>query len=172
MNPFVSVARKISLHDRVSTAPTGIVPLGKLHSATVFVDATELDCAACVAAVHKYFATLKIETKVYAINIGEFCHVTAKDGAIMLDKKCLGLSGAVRKGKKVPVVDGEEQLFINLAAVQHFAIEHAARCSKALFKIGREQLDGLVYDLVITGSEGKTQEAVFKAITGILEKIQ
>ena len=55
-----------------------------------------------------------------------------------------------------------------------FAIEYMARTSKARFKIGRRQMSGNLFDLVISDPAGKniSQLESFTAIKSYLTKIQ
>ena len=71
--------------------------------------------------------------------------------------------------------DWNEDLFISMANDEKFfASEYAARCSRAKFKVGRRQLKGKVFDLVVTNPEDKLplQHVVFNYIADYLSKIQ
>ena len=65
-------------------------------------------------------------------------------------------------------------LFISLIKDPEFAIEYMARTSTAKFKIGRKQMEGNLFDLVINDPEDKqiSQMESFKAIQSYLTKIQ
>ena len=64
-------------------------------------------------------------------------------------------------------------LFISLIKGTEFPIEFMAKCSRAKFKIGREQLPGGTFDLVVADSPEKafSQAEVFREIKKYLAKI-
>lgn len=163
-----SALRKRALRRHVSAVPTGIVPLGKVRKVTVFMDAGQEDASGCVKAVREWFGGKGKDLRIYALAPSK--DTPPVDGALNLRPASLDLLGRVRRSKKVPAVDGEEDLFISLFDGDPFAVEYAAVSSGASFKVGRVQLPGDVYDLVVNAPEGEncTQEAAFAEIVKLM----
>ena len=65
-------------------------------------------------------------------------------------------------------------LFISLIRGGDFPIEFMAKCSRARFKIGRQQLPGDTFDMVVSEPEDKvfSQEEVFSGIRDYLKFIE
>ena len=65
-------------------------------------------------------------------------------------------------------------LFLSLMRNGGFAMEYLAKSSRARFKVGRAQLPGNTYDLVVADPEGKivSEAAALKTVFSLLEKIQ
>ena len=63
-------------------------------------------------------------------------------------------------------------LFISLIPSDSFPIYYMAACSDAKCKIGRVQLPGDVFDIVIGGTEGVSQLDTFASIKELLAKVK
>lgn len=175
LHPLRSLFRKKALQKNRPDTKPGIIPLSKVRSAAVIVDATAIDCNPTISAVNSFFSQYGIRSKVYAFNFTDHQYLSsAREDAVFLFRRNLNWYGAVRRKKRQELMDGNEELFINLLPENVFAAEFAARCSRAAFKIGRFQLKGELYDLVVTDSNGvrSNQEDVFKTIAGIISKVQ
>lgn len=155
IDPITLLVRKIALHKHHSTVPTGIIPLDQIRKATVFVDNLDADADHVEKTARQYFEKRNIDVRI----------INAK-------KWDIGIFGCLKrhKGEK----DFGEDLFISTAYAYNFTAEYAARCSTARFKVGREQLQGNLFDIVIKDPEGQIirQPMAFKAIIDLLEKIQ
>ena len=160
-DPSSYIARKIAIKKHASTVPTGIVPMSQIRRATVFIDSFDADASPTRKAVKDYFDPLGIAVKI-----------------ICPQKWDINLFGWLKPERPLDGKDpGEwnEDLFISMTNDdKFFASEYAARCSKAKFKVGRRQLKGKVFDLVVTNPEDKLplQHVVFKCIVDYLNKIQ
>ena len=82
--------------------------------------------------------------------------------------------GRMRRPGRNAGPDEAEDLFISLAAPDSFASAFAAVSSPARFKVGRVQLPGGTYDLVIKDRRDVCESAiiVFKTMTQLLNQIQ
>lgn len=68
----------------------------------------------------------------------------------------------------------DEDLFIAISTFPSLSERYAATSSTAKFKVGRRQLKGNVYDLVVSDNSEmpKSQSTAFAAITEFIDKIQ
>ena len=155
-NPLAAFCRRRRLRRDRSMAPTGLLPLSRIGSATVFVDSLgEEDTAPVCALVRDYFERLGIPVGILCPQKGE-----------------LNLLGIIRKRLREP---RQEDLFISLAdSPECFAAQYEAACSPAHFKVGRCPLPDGVFDLVVGTPEGgdASQAAAFSAIMEYLDKIR
>lgn len=160
-NPVLALLRWYVLRRNRSTVPTTLLPLREVRRATVFVDTTVEgeDSARICRAVRQFFDYQGIPVIVLCPN-----------------KKEINLIGCLKKKARG---DGEtprqEDLFISLAASpDNFAAAFEARRSTARFKVGRFQLEGDVFDLVVSMPEASEagQAAAFAAIKDYLNKIR
>ena len=159
-NPIVTFFRWMALRRGRSTVPTTLLPLAKVRGATVFVDTTvpDEDPERISRTVQQFFDYQGIPVTI-----------------LCPGKKDLNWRGFLRKRLRVTGEPRQEDLFISLAAsTEYFAAEYEARCSKARFKVGRCQLPGDVFDLVVAVPEDgeATQTAAFAAIKDYLNKIR
>lgn len=160
-NPLVLLLRHIALRRNESKAPHSLRPLCTIRQATVLIAPHQEDSDAVKAAVRQYFSYNNIP----AVNI------------LSPDKGELDLAGTIRKksrGDRLP--EDSSELLISLAGPEDgFWPEYEARCSNACFKIGRSQLKGGVFDLVILPPENgniPSQSAVFAEIKNYLNIIR
>ena len=160
-NPLVSLVRWYALRQGRSADATSLLPLKKVRSATVFVDAVAMgeDPAPVCRTVQHYFESVSIPVVI-------LCPQKA-------DINCWGyLKPKARGGRRD---ERKEDLFISLAArPDRFAAEYEARCSTARFKVGCCALQDGVFDLVVTPPEGAgaSQTAAFAAVKDYLNKIR
>ena len=72
------------------------------------------------------------------------------------------------------MLKGEPDLFISLIKKEEFPIEFMAKCSRARFKIGRRQLPGNTFDLVVSDSKERpvSQADLFRQILVYLDRIK
>ncbi len=159
-NPLTYLLRLIALKRNCSSAPHGLCPLSRINSATVVVDPLSEDASGTASAVKQYFDYHGIPVHILCPGRGD-----------------LDLAGTVRKKVRGPrAEEGSGELFISLVdRPQSFFAEYEARCSRACFKVGRRQLKGEVFDLVVLAPEGVSevsQTAVFAEIKNYLNIIR
>lgn len=149
--------RKITLGMRTSKVGTSIMPLGQVKTLTVFMDPSDPEFKEVQKAIFKFFHTYGITPVVFAPTAGQ-----------------LGWLGNIRKSRKWPSPDGNEDMFLSLVNPNTFAVHLAAVRSRAQFKIGRAQLPGNVYDIVLSDREGVQEStlSVFRELTNLLTKIK
>ena len=168
--------RKRSLRKPSSTVPTEILPLGKIRSYVAIIDVEEQSFDTCKTAIMTFFRSHNIKGSVF---FQDFRKIGSEDRLITsiqttITKKDLDWIGRPSRYKLNVLEEQAPDLFISLIKNPDFAIEYMARTSKARFKIGRAQMDGNLFDLVISDPAGKevSQLDCFTAIKGYLTKIQ
>lgn len=183
--------RKGELKKHASTIETGILPLSKVQRVVVFLPAAEA-YEKTLAAIRGAFPGR--ELSIFALQqdknaaddakaasglqaaaeSGGKVHSDPADGAILLRPKDLNWTGRVRSSKKTPKTDRGEDLFISLFEEDPYAVEYAARCSRARFKAGRRQLSPEVYDFVIMTPDGEVRSPAeaFAEMLRMMNKIK
>ncbi len=171
-----SIFRKRSLRRHASTVPTGILPLGKIKSYVAVIDVEDSTFDTCKTNIMNYFRGMDIRGSVF---FQDFRKIGSEDRLITsiqttITKKDLDWLGRPNKYKMGVLEEQDPDLFISLIKDPDFAIEYMARTSKARFKIGRKQLGGDLFDLVVSDPAGKSvsQQDCFNAIKVYLGKIQ
>ncbi len=160
INPVTYLLRLIALKRNCSHAPHGLRPLSRISSATVLVDPLSEDAAGTASAVRQYF-------DYHSIPVHILCP----------GREDLDLIGTIKKKVRGPRTgEGSGELFISLVdRPESFFAEYEARCSRACFKVGRRQLSGEVFDLVVLSPErvrDVSQTAVFAEIKNYLNIIR
>ena len=168
--------RKNSLKKHSSTVPTGIVPLSEIRSYVAIIDVEEPSFDACKTAIMNFFRSHNIKGSVF---FQDFRKIGSEDRLITsiqttITKKDLDWIGRPSRYKLNVLEEQAPDLFISLVKNPDFAIEYMARTSKARFKIGRTQMSGNLFDLVISDPAGKeiSQMDSFTVIKSYLTKIQ
>ena len=171
-----NIFRKRSLRKHASSVPTGILPLNQIKSYVAIIDVEDTSYDTCKSAILNYFRSLDIRGAVF---FQDFRKIGSEDRLITsiqttITKKDLDWVGRPSKYKLNVLGEQAPDLFISLIKDPEFAIEYMARTSTAKFKIGRKQMEGNLFDLVINDPEDKhiSQMESFKAIQSYLTKIQ
>ncbi len=159
-NPVQSLLRLIALKRNCSGAPHGLCPLSRIRTATVLLDSSAEDADTARAGVKQYFDYHNIPVRILAPAKGE-----------------LDLLGTLKKKVRGPRAQEDSgELFISLVdSPENFCSEYEARCSRASFKVGRRQLPGDVFDMVVLAPENSpevSQTAVFAEIKNYLNIIR
>lgn len=157
--PLTYLVRRILIHRNQCKLQTEIRPLKDIRTATVLIDSSESEYLSVIRDVESFFKLHNIDANIIAPQM-----------------KDIVWPGILRRKVRYPgnrsKLDG---LFINLNATHNFLSEYEARCSLALFKVGREQLDSEVYDLIVSdnpNSGSPSQGEVFSVIKDLLTKIR
>lgn len=172
---IIAFARKRSLKGCAKDPDlTGLEPLSSIGKVSVFFDADLPASAQLITYVSDYFNSRGKEVCVFAMLMGMQTLNEGLQKAVFFHKEDVNWFGRLKRGKRYHTTDVGEDMFISLLGEDTFAVEYAARCSSARFKVGRKQLSGNVYDLVVSdsGSEPADQRKVFDAIMEFVEKIK
>ena len=170
------IFRKSSLKKHASTVPTGILPLSQIKSYVAIIDVEDTTYDTCKSAILNYFRSMDIRGSVF---FQDFRKIGSEDRLITsiqttITKKDLDWLGRPNKYKLGVLDEQNPDLFISLIKEPDFAIEYMTKTSKARFKIGRKQMDGNLFDLVINDPAGKdiSQLESWGAIKNFLGKIR
>ena len=170
------IFRKSSLKKHASTVPTGILPLSQIKSYVAIIDVEDTTYDTCKSAILNYFRSMDIRGSVF---FQDFRKIGSEDRLITsiqttITKKDLDWLGRPNKYKLGVLDEQNPDLFISLIKEPDFAIEYMTKTSKARFKIGRKQMDGNLFDLVINDPAGKviSQLESWGAIKNYLGKIR
>ena len=168
--------RRWSLRKSASKEPTGLLPLQAVGSAAAFISVEEQDFEACKNAILAFFREHGIKGSVFffdfrRIEKGERL-ITSITTTVL--KKDLNWYGQTSPEKTRLMLEGEPDLFLSLLPANSFPLEYMARCSKARFKVGRQQLPGNVFDLVVMDPADKTlsQKEAFGEIVKLLNTVR
>lgn len=157
--PLLNFYRRMVLKQVRSAVPTTLLPLSKIKSVAVFVDALSgEDPQPVCRAVQQYFDYQGIPVCI-----------------LCPQKRDLTLNGRMKKRARGTRESRQEDLFISLAgSPDNFAAAFEAHSSTARFKVGRFESPDAVFDLVVADPQeaGASQAAVFAAIKDFLDKIR
>lgn len=170
------IFRKRSLRRHASAVQTGILPLTQIKSYVAIIDVEDPSFDTCKTNIMNYFRGMDINGAVF---FQDFRKIGSEDRLITsiqttITKKDLDWLGRPNKYKMGVLEERSPDVFISLIKDPDFAIEYMARTSNARFKIGRKQLGGDLFDLVISDPAGKdlSQQDSFNAMKTYLGKIQ
>lgn len=168
--------RKQALRKNAAGGKTGITPLGDVRSAVAFIDVEDPSWESCKNALMAFFRDKGIKGDIFFFDFRKLSEgerlITSIATTVL--KKDLNWYGKPSQEKVDLMLRGEPDLFLSLLASDAFPIEYMARCSRARFKVGRIQLPGEVFDLVVREPDGKacSQLDIFREMSDILERIQ
>ena len=170
------IFRKSSLKKNASTVETGFLPLNRIRSYVAVIDVEDTSFDACKTAIMNYFRSHNINGCVF---FQDFRKIGSEDRLITsiqttITRKDLDWLGRPNKYKLNVLKEMNPDVFISLINYPGFAVEYMARTSNARFKIGRKQLPGNLFDLVIKDPAGKdlSQLQSFQAMKEYLNRIQ
>jgi len=136
---------KIVLHWLGSKVPTSLMHMCDISMVTVLLDADAPDAAETETAVKNYFAAKGIQLILVPV-----------------------------MAKKRIKVHKDTQVLLSLVPGDNWQLEYVVRRSRAVFKIGRTQLEGEPFDLVVSDPEGTNypQTEVFGRMMELLEGLK
>ena len=168
--------RKRALKRHESKVPTGILPLDKIKTYVAIVDVEDPTCDTCKTAVLNFFRAHNIRGSIF---FQDFRKIGSEDRLITsiqttITKKDVNWFGRPSNYKLDVMEELQPDLFISLIREPDYNMEYLVRTSKARFKIGRKQMDGRIFDMVICDPAGKaiSQLESFNAIKDYLLKIK
>ena len=170
------IFRKRSLRRHASTVPTGILPLTKIKSYVAIIDVEDPSFDTCKTTIMNYFRGMDINGAVFFQDFRKIGNeerlITSITTPVL--KKDLNWYGKPSREKVALMLSGEPDLFISLLTSTDYPLEFMAKCSRARFKIGRVQLPGDTFDLVIKDPEDRkySEAEVFKELAKFMEKIR
>ena len=168
--------RRRSLAKYASTEPTQITPIREIHSAVAFIDVEDTSFDACKQALLSFFRENGIKGDIFFYDFRKLTEgerlITSITTTVL--KKDLNWYGRPAMEKVKLLLSGEPDMFISLLRKDDFPIEFMAAVSKARFKVGRMQLPGNIFDLVVSDPDDRilSEAEVFVEFRKILDKIK
>lgn len=168
--------RRLSLKKADSGVPTGILPLSALHTAVVLIDVEDPEFDACKNLMMQEFRKRGIRPEVFFFDFrrldkGERL-ITSVTNTIL--RKDLNWYGMPSREKLDWARNLQPDLILSLLPEASFPMEVLVRNSPARFKVGRQQLPGNVFDMVVLDAENEqlSQMKAFRAILDLLETVR
>jgi len=160
--------RKRTLKKYSSTVPTQIMSLSLVKTAVAVIDVEDTSYDTCKEALLAFFREHKIKGEIFYFDFRVIDNkerlITSITNTVL--KKDLNWYGKPSHESMKYLDDIKPDMFISLIRGTDFPIEFMARYCPAKFKIGRTQLPGNVFDLVVSDPQTRelSQAEVFDGI--------
>jgi len=176
---IIDFLRNRSLKKHGSQVHTNITPLKDIRTAVTFIDVEDTSFDECKKDIMAFYRENGIKGEIFFFDfrkIGEAERLITSITNTVL-KKDLNFYGKPSREKLDLMLAASPDLFISLIAKDDYPIQYMATCSQAKFKIGRKQLPGNVFDLVVIDQQGPDsvplpEDEVFKSVKALLAKIK
>lgn len=175
LDAILDCFRRRALKKYASDRPTAIMPVRDVRTAIAFIDVEDPSFDACKAALQAFFRENGIKGDIFFFDfrkIGKEERLITSIQTTIL-RRDLNFFGKPRQEKVNLLLGTDADLFISLIRGTDFPIEFMAKCSRARFKIGRQQLPGDTFDMVVSEPADKvfSQEEVFAGVRNYLKHI-
>lgn len=175
-NIIKRIIRDNYLKKKVSKINTGIIPLSKIKTAVTFIDVEDRTFDKCRQEVLNFYREAGIKGEIFFFDFRKIDKkerlITSPNTTIL--KRDLNIIGCPPEEKVNIMQSIKPDLFISLIKNADFPIEYMAKCSEAKFKIGRKQLKGNTFDIIIsdkTQGSDCSEVKIFETIKSYLYKI-
>lgn len=171
--------RNRSLKKHGSQISTNITPLKDIRTAVAFIDVEDTSFDSCKNDIMSFYRENGIKGEIFFFDFRKISEserlITSITNTVL--KKDLNFYGRPSKDKLDLMLAAKPDLFISLINKDDYPIRYMATCCEAKFKIGRKQLPGNVFDLVIKEQEGpdvtpQPEAEIFKSIRAFLAKVK
>ncbi|MCQ2133556.1 MAG: hypothetical protein MJY88_01180 [Bacteroidales bacterium] len=160
--------RRRALKKNASTVPTKIKALSLIRTAVTVIDVEDTSFDACKESILAFYREHKIKGEIFFF---DFRKITSEERLITsitntVLKKDINWYGRPSAEKMKYIDNLNPDMFISLIKGTDFPIEYMAKYCRASFKVGRTQLPGNVYDLVVSDPKSKdySEAEVFEGI--------
>lgn len=176
---IIDFLRNRALKKHGSKVHTDITPLKDIHTAVAFIDVEDTSFDACKKDIMAFYREHGIKGEIFFFDFRKIGSterlITSITNTVL--KKDLNFYGKPSKEKLSLMLEAKPDLFISLINKNDYPIRYMATCCEAKFKIGRKQLPGNVFDLVIsdqTDADGTStpEDEIFKNIKALLAKVK
>lgn len=164
-----------SLRKDASTVPTGLLPISRINTLTAILDGEKRDSEECKAEIMYFCRVNDIRLRLFFFNFNRIESgerlITSITNTVL--RKDLKWRGTFKEEKQHLLFSSAPDMLLILTPLVDFTVEYTAKCSRALFKVGRVQLPGQTFDLVVADPADKTctQTEAFRTVKNILNKI-
>lgn len=159
----------------MNTEPTGIRSIGEISSAAVLINAEDPSFNACRNSVLSFFRGNGIKIELFFLDFSKIDSgerlLTSVNSTIL--QKDLNWFGLPAKEKRDLILGETYDLFISLYNDDDYTSDFISSSIRARFKIGRRQLPGQIFDIVMNdpAEEPLSEADVFGKIITLLESI-
>ena len=176
---IIDFLRNRALKKHRSQVHTNITPLKDIHTAVTFIDVEDTSFDACKQDIQAFYRDNGIKGEIFFFDFRKISDterlITSITNTVL--KKDLNFYGKPAREKLDLMLQARPDLFISLIAKDDYPIQYMATCCEAKFKIGRKQLPGDIFDLVISdqaGTEGAPtpEDEIFKSVKELLAKVK
>lgn len=170
--------RKRTLNAHASDTDTVFLPLDKIKTASVLIDAENPSYDILKEKVLAWFKENSIKGEIYYIDFRRLDKKTLlltsiQTTIIRKDLNWLGVPSMEKIGR---LLQEESDLFISLTDKKYFINTFMSKCAKARFKIGRIPMDNKTYNFVISSKPDSPAKdsslEVFHEITSFISNIK
>ena len=171
--------RNRALKKHRSQVRTNITPLKDIRTAVTVIDVEDTSFDNCKKDIMAFYRDNGIKGEIFFFDfrkIGDAERLITSITNTVL-KKDLNFYGKPAREKLDLMLEAKPDLFISLINKDDYPIQYMATCCEAKFKIGRKQLPGNIFDLVITDQatpEGTSppEDEIFKSVKELLAKVK
>ena len=171
-----NIFRKRYLKKFESKVPTCITPMSQIRSAVAFIDVEDTSFDACKIALQAFYREYGIKGEVFFFDFRKIGNeerlITSITNTVL--KRDLDWCGKPSREKIDLMLGTEADLFISLIRGTEYPLEFMAKCSQAKFKVGRVQLPGNTFDLIVSdpADHPLNEKESFDAMRPFLAKIK
>ncbi len=171
-----NIFRKRFLRKVSSSNATGLLPLQDIHSAAIIIDTEEPASDECKENVQAWLKSNGIRSTFFFFDFSkgneDERQTTSLNNTIL--RKDLNWFGRPAMEKLEMIAEDNSDVLISLVDNSEFPIECIGKYAPARFKIGRRQLPGRTFDLVVENppTQSFTALEAFKEISRYLETIK
>ena len=176
---ITDILRNRALKKHRSQVRTNITPLKDIHTAVAFIDVEDTSFDNCKKDIMAFYRDNDIKGEIFFFDFRKIGSterlITSITNTVL--KKDLNFYGKPAREKLDLMLAAKPDLFISLINKDDYPIRYMAPCCEAKFKIGRKQLPGNVFDLVITDQaapDGTStpEDEIFKSVKQLLAKVK
>ena len=168
--------RKTCLKKQQSKLTTAILPMRELNSAITFIDAEDPSFNLCKEKISDFYKENNLIGKIFFFDLRKL----EKEQPYKTNVEETVIRGDLNwydkpRGEKIDrMLFDSYDVLISLVNRNDFPLEFMTRCTNAKFKIGRQQINGTAFDLVITAPSDKrvTGAESFEAMREFLTMIK
>ena len=174
-DPIKNAFRRRAIKRYASPIPTGMIPLSQIRTAVTFIDVEDTSFDDCKEAILSFYKENNIKGDIFFFDFRKITSdellITSIQTTIL--RRDLNWIGRPNKEKIDLMMASNPDLFISMIKGKCFPLEFMAACSNARFKIGRSQIEGNIFDLIISDPKDKdmSQNEVFLEVRKYLSKI-
>ena len=172
----ISLVQRRSLKRHASHEETGILPLSQIRTSIAFLDVEDTSFDLCKNRIMAFWREHDIHGEIFFLDFrklseGERLITSINTTILRKDLNWFGRPG----DDKIRLLNARQpDLLISTIREKNFAYEFLVTASNARFKIGRKQLPGRVFDVVLLEKDDKvlSEADAFANMARLMERFQ